>query len=541
MTAYLIEDSGSKSPHDLATLSNGTTIYAFLRDSSTPFTFYIYKSTDTGENWSELTTVSSTTIWGSASISSYFSVQVDGSDNIHVAAWRYNDDSVVAIKWRKFLTASDTWTGSWETVASTDSTHQIDKCLCCLDNNGYPWIFWSLFAVGSGTTYYIKYKDRTSGSWSSEGDVPIGGTSIEPDNFGVVVHDSNTITLGITTSQDPGETTTTKIIRVKMIGGSWQSRDVLQEGPWDLCGKGILETSNGTPIIYGNVSGYGDYVLEDGNPVGYISPGKADEGDIWSALNRVGNTIICAMIRTNVMYVNKRNESEAWVKENAYQWSSTSYGYLYPEYNLHFNNTGPAIHLLFWDPTTYYLYFERINLSADASGSKPAYTAVIAVDTSSIPAFLRGGANPTSSKHVYLSGFGQELTPDSDVYVGSWKNETGGSILYASLADNSASTYVWYSEAVIGQYFEVGLSDPIGAPGVGNHTIVWDAYKKDGVASVTLKCELRQGNNTMIASDTEVLSSSSIVTFRRVLTSGEITLISDYEDLRIRITIMAIT
>jgi hypothetical protein len=145
----------------------------------------------------------------------------------------------------------------------------------------------------------------------------------------------------------------------------------------------------------------------------------------------------------------------------------------------------------------------------------------------------------SSSKSAYLKGDAQVLLPDSDVTVGSWKNEANGSVLYPSLADSSNSTYAWYNHAVVNDYFEVGLSNPVGTFS-GAHTLVWIAYKKAGTQSVSLKCELRQGTSTVIASDTQTIT-GSVATFSKLLSSAEVASISDYADLRIRVTIMSVT
>jgi hypothetical protein len=180
---------------------------------------------------------------------------------------------------------------------------------------------------------------------------------------------------------------------------------------------------------------------------------------------------------------------------------------------------------------------QTIFSSTVAGGFENWLTNYICID---IQAFGTTVFSGISYKSVYIEGTAQILLPDSDITVGSWKNESSGSVLYPSLEDNSDSTYAWYNHAVVNDYFEVSLDNPPSTPSATAHTILWRAYKKAGIQTVTLKCELRQGASTVIASDTQTMT-TSVVEFHKALTSGEISNISNYNDLRIRVTIMSVT
>jgi len=172
--------------------------------------------------------------------------------------------------------------------------------------------------------------------------------------------------------------------------------------------------------------------------------------------------------------------------------------------------------------------------------SKSGYTKGLSTSLSNKSVFIQGKIETIVSKPAYLSGLGEILVPISDIYVGSWKNEVDGTVLYPSVADSNDATYAWYQAASGGEYFEVKLASPVGVPTTGNRHFIWRAYRKEGTESLTVKCELRQGSSTSIASDTQILT-DSVAEYMYILTSGEAANITDYTDLRLRITIMAVS
>ena len=187
-----------------------------------------------------------------------------------------------------------------------------------------------------------------------------------------------------------------------------------------------------------------------------------------------------------------------------------------------------------------------VNVETKSSENLKVSTAGVIVEwqdlgSTSIYAYVEGKLSEQSSSssiHAYLNGTGQYLVPISDITPDSWKNELDGSVLYPSLADPSDANYAWYDNSLPGAYFEEKLTIPSLVPS-GNHYLRWRAYKKDGTLNVTLKCEVRQGI-TVIASDTQTLA-NSVTEYTYQLTSGEISNITDYSDLRVRVTIEAVS
>lgn len=158
--------------------------------------------------------------------------------------------------------------------------------------------------------------------------------------------------------------------------------------------------------------------------------------------------------------------------------------------------------------------------------------------TSATPAFTKGSDSSQSALSSYLSGTGQLLRPDGDIYVGNWLNEIDGTPLYSSLneVNPNDSTYVWYQTAVINEYFECSLTNPLHEVPVGIHVLRWRAYRQEGAQTVTLKCEVRQGE-VIIASDERVLT-DAVQQFETVIDGSTIT---DYDSLQVRITITGVT
>lgn len=182
-----------------------------------------------------------------------------------------------------------------------------------------------------------------------------------------------------------------------------------------------------------------------------------------------------------------------------------------------------------------------LNGALGSSDSQHAYlqgTSVLETDNQN--AYTQGSANVTGSQHVYLDGYGERLSPSSDISQSdNWQREdTSTSNLYVSIDEfpENDTDYVWYDDAPIGKYFEVALSDPTGdiVP-AGTVQIVWRTYRKAGTQSLTIRVELRQGT-TVIASQSKLLT-DAIVTHVYTLSSGEKSSITDWTDLRLRFVV----
>lgn len=178
-----------------------------------------------------------------------------------------------------------------------------------------------------------------------------------------------------------------------------------------------------------------------------------------------------------------------------------------------------------------------------ATSSVPAYLVGSATSTSSAPAYLLGGQTSTGSVSAFLwADSYEDIPPDSDVTVGSWKNELGGSTLYTSIDESTPSDadYVYYDGATGSESFEVGLQDPVsdGDP-TGRHFLIWRGAKIGGPGTVVMKAELIQGV-AVICTDQQTLTGSYQL-FTYELSQAEINAITDFTDLRIRVTVVSVT
>jgi len=160
-------------------------------------------------------------------------------------------------------------------------------------------------------------------------------------------------------------------------------------------------------------------------------------------------------------------------------------------------------------------------------------------------AYIKGSANTLEKNSAYIKGYGQIITPDGDIgssSAGSWLDQDNGTALYAALKETlpDDATYVYLSgEVAVNDYFEVSLEDPDpDEPGAGNIVVYWRGRDQNNAGTLQIKVELRQGS-TVIASDTQTMTAVA-TTYSFTLTAEQRNLISDWSDLRLRFTIMAI-
>lgn len=175
--------------------------------------------------------------------------------------------------------------------------------------------------------------------------------------------------------------------------------------------------------------------------------------------------------------------------------------------------------------------------SADSSDSQNAYTKGEVSASDSQLAYLAGSISTTNNQYAYLEGYGEVLSPSSDISQSdNWQREDSStSNLYVSIDEfpENDTDYVWYDDSPEGKYFEVSLTDPTGETvPEGDVHIVWRGYRKAGTQAITVKVELRQ-STTVIASQSKLLTNTP-TTFKYSLTSGEISSITDWTNLRLR-------
>jgi hypothetical protein len=134
----------------------------------------------------------------------------------------------------------------------------------------------------------------------------------------------------------------------------------------------------------------------------------------------------------------------------------------------------------------------------------------------------------------------QTLTPTSDLYVGTWTTNTGGTTnLYAVLADVSDSTYTQSVQSPAGAPLVVALSDAVDPISSTGHTFTWRRRNPEtGVLNMLV--ELRQGyisegsQGTLIASWADNDIPDTFADASQTLSGAEADAITDYTALSLR-------
>lgn len=138
----------------------------------------------------------------------------------------------------------------------------------------------------------------------------------------------------------------------------------------------------------------------------------------------------------------------------------------------------------------------------------------------------------------------QFARPDSDVNVGNWQDESGGTTsIFQSIdeATRSDTDYVTSETAPANSVYVCGLSNVTDPESSSSHTVTY-AYQKDpsGGSQVDLTVELRQGyvdevtQGTLIASWSHANVANGFVEQTQTLSTAEADSITDYSDLSLR-------
>ena len=128
------------------------------------------------------------------------------------------------------------------------------------------------------------------------------------------------------------------------------------------------------------------------------------------------------------------------------------------------------------------------------------------------------------------------LSPSGDVSDGSWTTQAGGTALAAVLDETvrDDSDYVQSNSAVLNDVFEVHLSDP-GSTFTNGVLQIAIGKKTNNADVVDFAVELRQGT-TVIASWVYADVPYGTVTKSESLTPAQFAAITDFTDLRVRVT-----
>jgi len=141
----------------------------------------------------------------------------------------------------------------------------------------------------------------------------------------------------------------------------------------------------------------------------------------------------------------------------------------------------------------------------------------------------------SSTKHGWALGISRIIVPDNYVSkTGTWENELGSEDnLYLSVdeATPNDSDYIYDTFPTNANYYEFSLNAMAGAP-PGDVVILWRGVCLG--TPITIQIQLRQGENTVVASSSQALS-TTMKTYYYQLTPAEKESISDWSDLHLRI------
>jgi len=182
--------------------------------------------------------------------------------------------------------------------------------------------------------------------------------------------------------------------------------------------------------------------------------------------------------------------------------------------------------------------------SANVIANKSAYTLGGLFVSDNQPAYTEGfatGGDVSDSHSAFVLGLDSGLVPDGDVgKTGVWENELGAqSPLYPSIDEYPTpndNDYIWHTDPTTGDYYECSLTNPIGNVGDGDVVVFWRGKDKTGLGKSKAHVELRQGS-TIVSSGEQILTTVP-TTYYFTLTPEQKSSITDWNDLRIRITVI---
>lgn len=238
--------------------TSGGDIYLFIRGGTD--SFKVYKSTTSGSSFTNISTVTSTTIHGSANVMGDISAAIDGSGYIHVVSNTSTVSSARDVAYCLFNTSSDTW-GTWEQAASrsTDGTSSVD---IAIDSSGKPHVFYSTTVSSMGNTYNrMYYTNKTGSSWLTP-ELVSTSTSISHYDPNIIVRYSNIVE--VTYEAYPNTYYRTR------TSGTWGTETTISNATnvFQACALTSTSGSNGTVYRYGS-SGSTPY--ENGTQISGVS------------------------------------------------------------------------------------------------------------------------------------------------------------------------------------------------------------------------------------------------------------------------------
>jgi hypothetical protein len=136
----------------------------------------------------------------------------------------------------------------------------------------------------------------------------------------------------------------------------------------------------------------------------------------------------------------------------------------------------------------------------------------------------------------------QFARPDADDTDGNWTNESGGTTLFSSIDESSASDtdFIQVDDSSSNEICIVRLSD-VSTPSSGSAFIKYRALTADGseMGAPGLKVELLQDSTVKATTTNNSVSTSSFTNYSHEIT--DVSGISDWTDLKFRITMLTNT
>lgn len=239
--------------------TSGGTIYIFALSSTD--TLRIYKSTNGGDSWSELSSVSSTTIVGSASNTYGVSAAIDTAGYIHVVCSSLSPLPTRMVAYATFNTATDGWS-SWELAGDFDDavggTNMYGSLNgIAIDSSNKPHVIYLGGDTSMGTTSNrLFYVNKTGASWSAREEVGNSPPATNYTGASICIRGSDVIELFMVQSS------TYPQIRTR-TSGTWGSITSWTAGGSNTTMplKCIVATTGGT--VYRYAASSGDVLYEN--------------------------------------------------------------------------------------------------------------------------------------------------------------------------------------------------------------------------------------------------------------------------------------
>ena len=130
------------------------------------------------------------------------------------------------------------------------------------------------------------------------------------------------------------------------------------------------------------------------------------------------------------------------------------------------------------------------------------------------------------------------LSPDGDDLVGSWSTDTGATTsLFASIDEQpfNDTDYIRSEVNPSTSVVRFTITNPSGAVDpASDHKVQYRYYKEDAAGQqIDLVVRLKQGASTSVATWTHANIGGSVIQAIQTLTGGQVSAITDYNDLRL--------